>query len=239
MGPARHMSTIGLGRACQSISNGQNRPRKKRLFVASPYAQFNLFRNPFGELTREERGELAVVDVETWVELLNCRTMALQFIGPCGHGKTTHLLAILKAMPDSRYVYLPPDGCQPQIPQERPLLIDEAQRLTFLQRRRVFRQGGPLVLGTHEDLTNPLQSFGFKVLTVQVAADQSIDKLMSILTMRIEASRLSSEPVPRIPPQLVLNLHRQCGSNVRQIEQILYDQFQDAAEKGLPWPPVT
>jgi hypothetical protein len=239
MGPVSPIRRVAFGRACQSISNGQNRPRKKRPFVASPYARFNLFRNPFGELTREERAELAVVEVEPWLGLLRCRSTAIQFIGPCGHGKTTHLLAILKGMPESTYVYLPPDGPQPAIPCDRPLLIDEAQRLTFRQRRRVFRKGGPLVLGTHEDLANPLQSFGFDVLTVHVAADQSVDKLTSILTQRIEASRLSSAPVPRIPRQLVLNLYRQCGSNVRLIEQILYDQFQHAAEKGLPWPPAT
>lgn len=206
--------------------------------MPSPYAKFNLFRNPFGELTREERAELAVVEVQSWLELLSSPATAIQFMGPCGHGKTTHLLAIQRALPRSVYVYLPPDGPQPPIPAQRPLLIDEAQRLSFRQRRRVFSQGGAFVLGTHDDLTKHLQRHGLEVVTVDVAADHSPERLMHVLNRRIEASRLTATAVPRIHPQHALNLHRQWGANIRQIEQHLYDQFQDAAEKGLSWPPA-
>ena len=35
-----------------------------------PWARFNLHRNPFGELSSEERSELAVVEVDDWLEML-------------------------------------------------------------------------------------------------------------------------------------------------------------------------
>jgi hypothetical protein len=182
---------------------------------------------------------VAIVDVQPWLESLGRSMTAIQFSGPCGHGKTTHLLAIHAALPHSAYVYLPPDGPKPPIPDVRPLLIDEAQRLAFTQRRRILRQGGPLVLGTHDDLSRPLRRHGFSVVSVDLSENGSPDKLVQILNQRIEASRMTLAPVPRINNELALNLHRQWGANVRRIEQHLYDQFQYAAEKGLPWPPAS
>src|SRR5262249_43157873 len=101
----------------------------------SPYRRWNLRRNPFGELTREERAELALVDVEQHLAELRQGRTALQFLGPCGHGKTTHLLALQRELDEAVYIYLPEDGPQPPIPAIRPLLLDEAQRLSSWQRR--------------------------------------------------------------------------------------------------------
>jgi hypothetical protein len=204
----------------------------------SPYARFNLRRNPFGELTREERAELAVVDVQQCLSALQHRDTALQFIGESGRGKTTHLLALEQMLPHAAYIYLPEDAPAPVLPDVRPLLLDEAQRLSARQRRSLFRRGGPLVLGTHEDLTVDLHRFAFQVLTVDVAAEQSPDRLARILNSRIEASRLSGAAIPRFECQYARTLQRRLGSNIRAIELYLYDEFQDAVRKGLPWPPV-
>ncbi len=80
----------------------------------SPFARFHLYRNPFGELTRQERAELAVVDLQPLVQWLNAPTrkgQVLQFVGPCGHGKSTHLLALgrelERTLGDCPYVYFP------------------------------------------------------------------------------------------------------------------------------------
>lgn len=203
----------------------------------SPYARLNLRRNPFGELTREERADMAVVLIERWLPLLRDPRTAVQFIGPCGHGKTTHLLAIERGLPGATYIYLPEVGVRPIIPIWRPLLIDEAQRLSYWQRRRVFKLGGPLVLGTHEDLTSPLRRHGLKVTTVEVAADQSPQRLKNILNRRIEASRLSdSSEVPSISLDHVLALQTKFGSDIRRMEHYLYDHFQLAARNGWPCP---
>jgi len=60
----------------------------------SPYLRWNLLRNPFGELTRQERAELAVVDVAIYLAELQAGRTALHFLGDQGRGKSTHLLAI-------------------------------------------------------------------------------------------------------------------------------------------------
>ncbi len=67
--------------------------------LRSPYRRFNLVRNPFGELTRFEQAELAVCgQLSDWLELLKSPRAALQFVGDCGFGKTTLLLAIQRAL---------------------------------------------------------------------------------------------------------------------------------------------
>ena len=161
--------------------------------MESPFTKLNLRRNPFGELTWEERAELAVVDTQPWVE----------FLAPPGDGRAVHRPqwarendAPVGDRPfDARgvYVHIPEVGPRPAMPNQRPLLIDEAQRLGFWQRHRVFAFGGPLVLGTHDDLSKPLRRSGLDVVTVDVAADRSAERLMRILNRRIEASRLTAE----------------------------------------------
>mgnify|MGYP000964671584 FL=1 len=187
--------------------------------MVSPFAKLNLIRNPFGELQPAERAELAVVDTPRWLELLRQPTSAVQFIGPGGHGKTTHLLALAHRLPQAAYVYLPEDGPPPSLPRARPVLIDEAQRLRWWQRRQVLAVGGPLALGTHEDLTPALRRAGLTVVTVEVAADQSPERLADILNRRIEASRAGDAPVPRVDLPQAIELRRRFGADIRQIER--------------------
>lgn len=204
--------------------------------LQSPYARMALRRNPFGELTRDERAMLAVVDVAPWIELLKSAATVLQFIGEKGHGKTTHLLAIHRAIPDASYVYLPEEGPPPSIPSTRPLLVDEAQRLGRFVRWRVFRRGGPLVLGTHRDFTAELRKAGLQVVTVDVEAQQSPERLAQILNQRITASCLANAEVPRITIDQAKELQRRFGGDIRAVESHLYDLFQSAAQKEITWP---
>lgn len=204
----------------------------------SPFRRYNLRRNPFGELTQQERAELAVVDPTDWLDFLQNDLAVLQFIGHCGRGKTTHLLAILRAMPHAEYVYLPEDGPQPVISQHRPLLIDESQRLSFLQLRRVFRVRGPLVLGTHRDHTRALQRAGREVVTVDVAAHHSPHRLAAILNRRLEASRVSEGEIPHVSLQHAAKLCDKFGNDIRAMEHFLYDQFQACVNEQTPWPPA-
>lgn len=199
-----------------------------------------LLRNPFGELTRVERAELALIDVEACLERLAHDRSALQIIGPCGHGKTTHLLAIERAVAGCGYVYFPEDGAQPPLPCGRPLLVDEAQRLGWRRRRQLLRSSGPLVLGTHVDMSVALGRAGFEVFTIDVAIPKSPAELQRIFNRRIEASRLASglgvtgdaQPHPLcLTLDDVVALQQQFGSNIRRIEHYLYEVFQRWVEK--------
>ena len=207
-------------------------------FPVSPYHLYNLYRNPFGELTRNERAELAVVDIDHSVSIATDPGSVLQFVGDCGHGKTTHLLALLRRIANAQYVYLPEDGPRPRIPEYRPLLVDEAQRLSLWQLRRVLKLGGQLVFGTHVDLSRAIKRAGLEVVTLNVARNSSVEHLLEILHRRMDASQLGHESTPRISPAMAIRLREKHGSNVRAIEQELYEQFQQHALEQRQWPPA-
>lgn len=204
--------------------------------LKSPFHLYNLFRNPFGELSREERAELAVVDISRWQSSFQDDQSVLQFLGHCGHGKTTHLLAIRRGLPTAEYIYLAEDGPLPPISNRRPVIIDEAQRLSFWTLRRVLKAGGPLIIGTHVDLSKAIRQAGLNVVTFNVATDSSSEQLQEILNRRIEASRLGNGTVPRISSEHAVRLRGVFGSDVRAIENSLYDQFQQYAREQRPWP---
>ena len=208
----------------------------------------NLLRNPFGELTRSERAELAVVDITKIIELIGkspstapsgggnwaepipdafAPFTAYQLIGECGRGKTTRMLAIAKRFPSASYVYLPEDGICPAIPEGDPLLIDEAQRLPWRIRRRIFATGVTMVLGTHRDLTRPLRRAGYQVATERIGLSLSADKLAEILNRRINASRRDvRQPSPQVGVDVAARLIERFGTDIRGIESYLYDVVQ-------------
>lgn len=202
----------------------------------SPYHCWNLLRNPFGELTRQERAELAVVDVTMYLAELRAGRTALQFLGDQGRGKTTHLLALRGSLPGAEYVYLPEDGPRPLIPSTRPLLLDEAQRLSRWQRRRVFAVTGPLVIGSHEDHTQELKRAGYRVVTHLVADVASPERLQAMLNLRIEAARADVGPLPLVSEAFAVELHARFGPDIRGVEHYLYDLFQSRIHEDDLWP---
>jgi len=219
----------------------------------SPYARLKLTRNPFGELAVEERAELALVDLDGLGQWLEQPRSALQILGPSGHGKTTHLFALKKRLPHCPYVYFPDTGEQPLCPPQRPLLVDEAQRVQWWRRRQLLRGPGPLVIATHVDWTVRLQRAGFCVHTIDVGLPQSPEKLQQMLNRRILASAYlpsqeiacsKADPADADHHPLcltraqVVDLQQRCGSNIRLIEHYLYDIFQRLAEKGQLCLPV-
>ena len=184
-------------------------PTASSRLEASPYHAWNLYRNPFGELTRTERAELAVVeDLQPWLEFLRRPRAALQFVGDCGRGKSTHLLALQKAIADSIYVYFPEDGPRPRLPARRPALIDEAQRMGVWNKWRLLRSSGPIALGTHVDLSSQLGRAGFEIVTVDMQRPLSRQSISS------SPKRCSIDSVPTFGP-----LSHFCMSNCSQAYQ--------------------
>ena len=195
------------------------------------FAKLNLLRNPFGQLAIDDWSHAAVVDCSEWVAMIrnsmaNNSRVALQFMGDCGRGKTTHLRAIQSHFPDSAFVYLPEGSRLPKVPHGCPLFIDEAQRSPWWMRWSSFRRGVPIVLGTHADLSNSLQRFGYRVTTVDVSERFSIERLAKIVQRRIELARLGSNAVPQVTWEQIESLVEQHGSDIRAIQDDLYEQFQ-------------
>lgn len=225
--------------ALSHLTSTRSRPRANARWPGA-----NLFRNPFGELTRDERAELAIVDVQpilgsispssclsddrpTATETDFCLRHACQLIGQCGRGKSTHLLVLKKRLAESAYVYLPEDQPCPSIPAGRPLLIDEAQRLPRRVFRQILRSGLPLVLATHRDLSATLRRHGYRFGTCRIGLTLSIDRLMEILNRRILASRRDPDaPVPLIVRGDAEILTQRFGTDIRSIENYLYEVVQ-------------
>lgn len=192
-----------------------------------PFAWCNLWRNPFGELTRSERAEVAVINAEEIVGDRFGRLQAIQLIGDCGRGKTTRMLVLQKWFSEASYVYLPEDKPCPAIPDGWPLLIDEAQRLPRRVRKQIFATGLPLILATHRNLHRPLRRAGYEVSTFKIGSTNNAELIQAAMNRRIEASRLNSnEPVPVLPLQDAMKLHGRFGDDMRSIEGYLYDKVQ-------------
>ena len=206
---------------------------------ASPWARWNLLRNPFGELSADERARLAIGDDAAWIDSLRDRRAAVQILGDSGAGKTSQLLALRRRLPHAAYVCLSICGRAPPLPATRPLLLDEAQWLGRWACRRVFRAGGPLVLGTHVDLRRPLERFGFRVTTIELLGPPDFERLRHIVRGRLEAARRAAGPLPHVDDSLLRRLIQECGPNIRRLEWKLYDLFQSAAARPTAGRPAS
>jgi len=209
----------------------------------SPFAYLGLWRNPFGELSPAERAELAIVDVVPLVEFLTSGRSAVQFVGDCGYGKTTHLLALRASFPRSQLVYFPETGRRPPLPQGNPLLVDEAQRMGWNRKRQLLKSAGPVALGTHRDLSRELRRAGFNVWTIDVAQPKQPACLVQILRRRIAASRIDAsgahgeqDLAQFIDEDFARKLIVRFGSNTRRIEDYLYDDLQKCVQEKRDWP---
>ena len=194
--------------------------------LTPPFVHLNLRFNPFGELPLKYRAELAVIEMTPLLEHLERPRAVLQLIGEKGHGKTTHLLALKECFPGAGYVHFPEQE-RPPVPEGNPLILDEAQRIPWWQRRQLFQRPVPLILGTHRDFTRQLQRLGRTVKTVPAGEKTNRQQLEKILHRRIEFARRDPGPVPSIPLTTIDKLLDQHGDDIRAIEGHLYDLFQD------------
>lgn len=191
-----------------------------------PWAKCNLCRNPFGELTPDERADVAIVDLDPIARRVAQPRSAVQLIAECGRGKTTRMLALWKSIRTASYVYLSEDGPCPAIPEGNPVLIDEAQRLPKAVLRQILKTGVPLVLATHDDLSRPLRRFDYHVHTQRIEEGNTPELIHRLLNRRIEAARLQEGPLPVLSLGQSRGLVARFGSNIREIENYLYELVQ-------------
>ena len=208
------------------------RPKTESLQL--PYAHLNLRWNPFGELPLAEWPALAHVDLENIVNKLTMAgsdkySYAVQFIGDKGNGKTTHLLSIKAIFPNAGYVHIP-EGERAAVPDGHPVLIDEAQRLTYWQRRKLFRSNRPLVLATHQDYTRELRRAGRQVETLEVRLGTTPARIHRLLNRRIQHASRSDGPVPAVSYQTAERLMRAFGTDIRAILHQMYTVFQSLSD---------
>ena len=198
--------------------------------ITLPFAHVNLRRNPFGEVSQNDRSRLSVIDVDA--ARLQAPGCALLFLGEAGRGKTSHLLGTRTHFPDAPYVHLTEGEPVPPIPTAPLVFVDELQRMPRRMRRRLFRRpNASFVIGSHLDHSAEMRAAGLNVKTVTVAS-RSPEQLAKIIQTRIEWARRNAGPVPTVGPAAIARLIDRFGDNVRAMEHHLYTIFQHLEEAG-------
>ncbi len=72
--------------------------------------------------------------------------------------------------------------------------------MSWYRRKQLLALAGPLVIGTHVELTKELQRAGFSVMTIDVSQPLSPERLQLLLNRRIL-------PVASRPPRTALGIH--------------------------------
>lgn len=204
-----------------------------------PFARLNLRWNPFGEVPERDRGRLAVVDrdLSRVVTRLAAPGFAVELLGDCGRGKSSHLYAIRDALRE-RFGALPVTyvdiGARPDTPRAPVVLVDESQHLSPWARRRLFARRASFVLATHESHAGELRRAGVHCETWRVGGPDAA-RLRAMVDRRVAWARLAPGPLPEVPDALLASLTRAHGDDLRAIGDALYDWFQRRKEDPA-WP---
>lgn len=194
-----------------------------------PFEHLNLRRNPFGNLPDAARRAVAIVDVARYRERLAGGEVAVEFVGPSGRGKTTHLLALEEGIEGAEYLDVDPDGTVAEPSSAPILLIDEFQFLEAPRRSAILEQAAGLGLGTHESVRPELEAAGYEVETVELTRERG-PALESLLRERIEWARRGEGAVPEFAPEVFSWLRERYGTDLRAVEKHLYEVFQALEE---------
>ena len=197
-----------------------------------PFQKLNLRWNPFGSLEPGEVPIVPLVSIESLKDRLSDPRFAVQFVGECGRGKTTHIQALLAQFPEVPYLHLREGERPPRIPLGSVVCVDESQRLSRWARWRLFRRRAGLILGTHLDHTEELERAGRTVQTVRVEG-LSLERLEQIVAARIRAARRRPGPVPEVETKTIRDLIDRHGDDLRTIEGELYEVFQAMEESDV------
>jgi len=211
--------------------------------ITLPYQMLNLRINPFGRLTPDERGRLVVPAIEPgkYADRLIKPGFAVQFLGPRGRGKSSHLFALRSFFPDQPYTYIPLDRRLPPVPTATVHFIDELQRLPRTIRAGILERHGSFVIASHKNHAREFQTAGLEFEVIKLGGITP-ERLLKIIRLRIEwARREPSQPVPYLSGQTAANLIAAFGDDLWAIEEYLYDRFQvleGIGEVKLDQPPL-
>jgi len=207
--------------------------------VFHPFARLHLRVNPFGEVPEAERGGLVVpvVELRPLAEWLKAPGRAVEFLGECGHGKSSHLHALRDLMraPGGMPVltrFGPDERAKARaVPRAPVSFVDESQLLSGRERRRLFQRSGSFALGTHESHAEELRSRGFDCRTVIVDTND-FENVKRIVAGRIAWARDGEGSPPQVSEATLRRLHTKCGADLRLLGDELYDLYQRWVSEG-------
>ncbi|MEM8912928.1 MAG: hypothetical protein AAGC97_14270 [Planctomycetota bacterium] len=188
-------------------------------------------------MTLEERARLAVVDLDQpWCRRPPARGTAWQWIAPCGHGKSTHLLALMQHFRHKmglrvHYVYVEPEQTCGTIPDGDALMLDEMDRLPKRIWPLLTRTQIPLFIGTHRCLKRRLKAHGYTVQSIAIDHENDAARLREVVHRRIRhCQRSLQHETPTLQLTEAAWLIDRFGSDFRRIEHELYERLQ---QKGF------
>ncbi len=193
--------------------------------------------NPFRALTDEEWVEVAVVPTQVQ-EVLDSGFSNLQVLGEKGYGKTTLLLylAAQQRYAGRRVAYerIPEDGrtFQTALDNLDCFLLDEAQRLTNKERKRLMKQTEliQLIVSSHEDFNGVFSVHKRPIMTVNLGVNGR-EHLRAVLNRRLAYFSLKDSSRAFISDEMIDFVWGEFGRDIRAVEQFLYEYYQEMAEE--------
>lgn len=209
-----------------------------------PHAALGYRCNPYRTLTDEE-WETVFVPPPGLEALLEHHGAHLQILGEAGRGKSTALRGLTAQFRDAglraAYEYLP-EGQRAFRTDPQALdvfLLDEVQRLTYWQRRRLLTaaaRGVRLILGSHEDLTTLFRRCGLALCTISLDTGAE-EHARAVLRHRLEFFELEGAARAELTEEGLAWLWRRYGTDYRSVETLLYHLFEDLTEPRPITPP--
>ena len=204
-----------------------------------PLHKLGLAKNPFGALTREEWVSVAVPPPAIQ-EALATGFDHLQIIGDKGRGKSTtlHWLCHHFEMQGQavNYERLPRwhFNYHTDISKLDSFALDEAQRLFFLNQRRLFRkaQGKRLIIGTHHSWERAFRRYGWQLTTVHIGNQTTREHIQHILDQRLAVFGTNKGTLVYFDEFAIDYLWERFGNNLRGMEYFLYDALQKRRDTG-------
>ncbi len=191
-------------------------------------------RNPFGALERDEWVAVAVLPPTLMVRV-DSQSSHVQLLGVMGSGKTTTMLKLVDHLSASgvrlAYEYLAEGERQYKTDTAvlSTFLLDEAQRLTRRERRRLITAAGTglrLILSSHEDLTPLFRRWQQPLLTINLEKTLTPDFYGRMLTRRLEYFALPNRAHTTLSTDAVQWLYEMFYPNMRDAEYFLYEVWQ-------------
>lgn len=162
----------------------------------------------------------------------------LQLLGAQGCGKTTTLLKLAyQARQRGQNVaseWLAPGESrfQTQLEGLDLFVLDEAQRLSWWQRRRLLRQLAKqgdkfkLIFSSHEDLTSSFKRYDYPLTSIRLDANITLKDWQAILARRLSYFALPEATHMTLTAEAVDYLAEEFGHRLRDAEFFLYDVWQ-------------
>ena len=205
------------------------------------FERLGLRGNPFRIPIPSERRDVYVPDLygalELATQVASSGEAVTQIIARAGHGKSTFLAAVAEALDETdtsfESIYLEP-SLRTRVPVPQPdlrvLILDEAERLTTRNLRRLVhwtRSGGRLIVSSHQDLSCRLP--GIEARTIQ------LEGISRAALLRLFLARLqwagSGEKNFQLTEDAADWLIEVSQGNLRVIEAVLYESFQAIADE--------